>query len=88
MPAASAVVLWWVFSTPVGRVVVVASECTLAVFVRVVGRGGLCVGASSFAVVVVCAGVGVVAAVGDVGSLEGAFECSTCSFWSNSSPEA
>ena len=88
MLAASAVVLCGVFGARVGRVVVVVGGRALAVFVGMVSGGGLCVGASSFAVDVVCAGVGVVAAVGEVGSLEGAFECSTCSFWSSSSPEA
>ena len=67
------------FITVVGVVVVV-------VFVFV--GCGLCVGASSLGVGLSGVGVGVAAAVGVAGSLEGAFECSTCSLWASSCPGA
>ena len=79
-----AAVVWIVVS---GSAVTV-SLCgvgALMVTIIVVGTGGG-VGASWF--VVGSSGVGVGAGVGVVGSLEGAFECSTCPLWANSSPGA
>ena len=79
-----AAVVWVVvrgsaMAAPLGGVV------ALVVFIVIVGtRGG--VGASWS--VVGRTGVGVGAAVGAAGSLEGALECSTCPLWANSSPGA
>ena len=66
--------------------VTVVGVATVDVFM-LVGCGS-CVGASSLGVGLAGVGVVVAAAVGVAGSLEGAFECSTCSFWASSCPGA
>ena len=66
--------------------VTVVSVVIVVVFVFV--GCGLCVGASSLSVGHSGAGVGAAAAVGVAGSLEGAFECSTCFLWASSCPGA